>query len=422
MRIAIIGPFDIENYGDHILKEVLENSIKTVTPKVTFDVFSVFDEMLGFRRDLRVKSIDSLEANHKKYPYDAIIIAGGSVIHYETLLQGLKGETVTYSMWKLWTQASRVASKYGIPLLWNSPEAPLNFEGWEVPVTRHLLKPVDFLSVRNISSQSALMDFTDKEPSISPDPAWILRDVYTDTVIEGLVPTALSDKSRIAVFHCNQRLSKSDMQRVATLLKNLQKRKYSVVLLPLAYTNFEQNTLKELNDAANNEFCYFNKVLSLPETVAILSRCKLYIGLSFHGAITTTVFGGEVVAFDYENRRKTKELYELIGKANNYTTTIDDLEKVVQKLSKKRISKNTPENSTVLQLQEEVRRHFKKMNTTLANSSEKTPLDIDEDYRVAEVEIEKRFKKSREMQELSDAFSQTYDQYQALLTSLHKAE
>lgn len=420
MRIAIIGPFDIENYGDHLLKEVLEYHIQQQFGEVQLEVFTVQGGQLGFRqRPAETYPIDSLEAMHKQNPYDTLIVAGGSVIHYKTLLQNLRGEAIVYPIWKLWAQASRVASKYGVRLLWNSPEAPHNFDGWETLTTSPLLAPVDYISVRNQSSYRALAPYSHENPVLTPDSAWALRTVYTDEELLRSLPSELKGAESLVLFHCNQRLDEADIPRIITLLTSLKQKGHTVILLPLAYTNNEQALLKKLNEQSGNSFIFIDRTLPLVETIALFSRAVLYIGLSFHGAITASVFGSEVVAFDYEKRRKTKELYDLMEKSAHYTTDSTTLESVIEQLISSPLKKS--EGSALVRgLQQQVSQHFSHLTSTLQKPHYTEPVDIDSIYAVAEHEVEKRFKQSQELQTLSDEFKRCYDLYQDLLAKTSK--
>ena len=421
MRIAVIGPFDIENYGDHILKEVLEHHIKEALPSSQLDAFGVYSGRVGFRRDgAELTTVDELEAKHIQQPYDALIVAGGSVIHYKTLLQNIDEKKVEYPIWKLWTQASRVASKHGTRLIWNSPEAPFGFQGWQKLVTKPFLDAVHYISVRSAASFHALVEHSPAKPVIIPDSAWLLRDAYSDELLRSSVPSEVASEDMFVIFHCNQRLQESDIPRIVALLLSVQAKGYKVLLMPLAYTNNEQSMLELINKEANGAFIYMDRTLTLAESVALFSRCLLYIGLSFHGAITTSVFGGDIIAFDYENRNKTEELYEVIGKKHQYTTTIDELEGVVTKRLSKPLS-HSPISPRVLKLQARVRTHFKDVSSVLKEPPKAPSQNIDMLYDVTAFETKRSFDKAQELQALSNNYQQCYSQFQTLLASVNSS-
>lgn len=393
MRIAIIGPFDIENFGDHIFKQVLEKYVKDSIPEAEFDPFALFGGSMGFSVSTSaVKSIDVLEECHLRNPYDALIVAGGSVIHFETLVQKLRGKKVAYPIWKLWTTASLVASKYDIKLLWNNPESPLSFEDWQGLVTEKFLEPVDFLSVRGIASRNTLQPYTDKKILVSPDTGWLLDEIYTDEVVVDSFPAEVPPAKNLALFHCNQRLSEKAIPTVIRVLKKLKRNGYTIVLLPLAYTNSEEEILEKVNKLSGGDFIYVNRPFSLIEMLSLFSKCRLYAGLSFHGAIAATIYGSEVVAFDYEKRSKTKELYSTLHKVEQYTTNPEDFETAINDYlaqDGKRLKKRL---RIVDELQDKVREHFKDFCLALWDDSPKKGFDLTDVFRTADTETQKRFK------------------------------
>ncbi len=81
---------------------------------------------------------------------------------------------------------------------------------------------------------------------------------------------------------------------------------------------------------ASNKFIIFEEELSIIEIIAILANTKLYIGVSFHGAITSFVYGRKVIGFDFFSNKKTKDLFELIGLENNYLNDANKLNIVIK--------------------------------------------------------------------------------------------
>jgi hypothetical protein len=391
---------------------VLEKHLTDTFAGVTLDTFSVLGGALGFSdRPIGTYAIDTLEARHKMVGYDAIIVAGGSVIHFETLWQKVGATPKEYPIWKLWIEASRVAARYQVRLLWNNPEAPLDFQGWQVPVVRQLAEPVDFLSVRNQASKAALQACTDQPVTVGLDTAWLLGDLFSEANLTKSFPPELKDLEQIVVFHCNQRLPEESIAGVVELLAGLQKNNRSVVLLPLAYTNAEEKLMKRLQQL-QPQLEYVDRVLSVSETMAVFSRCQLYIGLSFHGAITTACFGGDIIAFDYENRRKTQELYQSLGKADSYTTSLTELRQAVKQHLKQPSA--APTKARIRELQAKVAHHFEALDEALQSQHRHNRIMLDEACSIAAFESKQQFEYQRQLQELSDGFARCYAELQAL--------
>ena len=415
LRIAVIGPFAIENYGDHVIRVVLERMLSEYLPLASADIFDAVEGRLGFGGEQAVFSIESLEERHVAQPYDAIVIAGGSVIHFEVLMQEVNGARSPYPLWKLWAESSRVAAKHGVKLIWNSPEVPIDFSGWEVFAARALIGSVDYLAVRDGDSVRALAQIGGERAFETPDSGWLVRRVFGDDAASVGMPGDLIELAlhqNVAVFHCNQRLPRSDFEQVTRVLESIQGRGYRVVLVPLAYANGEQRLLRELNDSSGDAFLISEDHLSLAQMVGLFARCDLYVGLSLHGAITTVAYGGEVVAFDYERRRKTRNLYTSLGKARHYTTNLDDLERVIAGLGgptrRKQVSRRV--GAAAAQVDES----FARMAALLATPDDKEPRLIDVYYQLALTETQARFGLQQQLRDLSEGYRDCYEQYLSL--------
>ena len=58
----------------------------------------------------------------------------------------------------------------------------------------------------------------------------------------------------------------------------------------------------------------------MEEIVSYLAFCDLYIGVSFHGAITAFCYGNPVVGFDFVHNKKTRDLYDQLGLSEQYVS------------------------------------------------------------------------------------------------------
>lgn len=418
-RVAVIGPFDIENYGDHIFERILLWKIKKEFSLLQIDVFSISSGRHGFGEDMSsVYSIDDLEKMHAHSPYDALFIAGGSIIHLKTILQDVRGEIIAYPIWKLWVVASYVAAKYSIPLAWNNPEVPADFVGWEGLALPKLLSPVGYLSVRNVSSVSAIEQFTKRKILLGADCAFLLPNFVASNTLRVFLPSEISQAHErpFAIFHCNHRLDDISFEQTIKILDKLITKGYCVILLPLAYTNREQNILRKLHEKMGERTTFIPRTLTIGESIALFREASLYVGLSFHGAISTYSFGGEIVAYDYESRRKTKELYESLGKAENYATEIEHLEKIIDRITIFPIAKQTPEqlNSITASLEE----HFTAMFSFVHRGACYEREDLSGLLEIISTEIAERDEYANQMRTLSDGYAECYRQYEELRTTM----
>lgn len=82
----------------------------------------------------------------------------------------------------------------------------------------------------------------------------------------------------------------------------------------------EYDILKKLYKDSNEIFILPSEQLTMEEIVSYLAFCDLYIGVSFHGAITAFCYGNPVVGFDFVHNKKTRDLYDQLGLSEQYVS------------------------------------------------------------------------------------------------------
>ena len=85
-HIAITGTFDVENYGDLMFPVVFEKAMKK--RGLNFDLF-LFSPSRTAKKALdnrtTVYSFQEFEELHKKHHFDALIVGGGAIIHFNSI-------------------------------------------------------------------------------------------------------------------------------------------------------------------------------------------------------------------------------------------------------------------------------------------------------------------------------------------------
>lgn len=77
---------------------------------------------------------------------------------------------------------------------------------------------------------------------------------------------------------------------------------------------------EKLYKDSNEIFILPSEQLTMEEIVSYLAFCDLYIGVSFHGAITAFCYGNPVVGFDFVHNKKTRDLYDQLGLSEQYVS------------------------------------------------------------------------------------------------------
>ena len=183
INIALIGVFDLANYGDHLFPLVLKQYLAKKHVDCRVDLFSIYEQPEAFVTGVQVYSIFDLEKKHLQKKYDLLFVGGGDIVHYGAYKHANSGKQVIYPIFALWTIPSLIAKKHNIKIAWNSPGIPFDFCEPFMEFTKEVISVVDYISVRNISSKEALNKLeipSKKECFVFPDTAFALRDCFDE--------------------------------------------------------------------------------------------------------------------------------------------------------------------------------------------------------------------------------------------------
>ena len=313
IKIAFTGVFDIDNFGDHLFPIIFENSLRKRKIDVELFLFSPYESTQGFGIAKKVYSIREMEKLHKINNFDAIVVGGGEIIHFYSFKQKNHEEKyVEYPIFETWIVPSIIGRKYGIPVIWNNPGCPFEFDGYQDYIARKVLSNVSFLSVRNQFSFDTLRNYN-ANAKVSVYTAFNIKELFPKWKLKRPV------NGKYVVFHSNRFIGDNAYQSALEELLELSKT-YKIVLLPLAITNDDSEILNKIYKDSNEIFILPSKQLTMKEIVSYLAFCDLYIGVSFHGAITAFSYGNPVVGFDFVHNKKTRDLYNQLGLSEQYVS------------------------------------------------------------------------------------------------------
>lgn len=323
-RIALCGVFDIPNYGDHLFPLVFRNELSQRGYDGDVVLFSPFAARKSFVENSQVFSLDDMERMHREQPFDAIVVGGGEIIHWHRFGQKLtfgSDDYTDYPMDKVWLVPCFMKMKYGVKLLWNAPGIPFDFEVSR-EIAHLVFDNVDYLSVRNAFSRRVLIDNGIEPQRITqvPDTGFSLRSIASGRELREAKDAVFPGVERYAVFHCNRFIPSDAIPGAVDTLTQLHERGYRIVLLPLAYTHGDENILQEVRSRLPFEALMARDPLSLIEIIGVLANCSVYVGTSLHGSVTASVFGRTIVGFDYQQTKKTRDLYDQLGYGRYYVT------------------------------------------------------------------------------------------------------
>ena len=148
----------------------------------------------------------------------------------------------------------------------------------------------DYVSFRDELSAQKLYDIYregEERPSVTvcPDSVCCISDLFPAEKLAS-IRSEMNLEEPYAVMHFNISKPAEDDIFLLDTVRLLEKNGYKVVLLPLGYAHRDDLVMKAFNEKAGGTCRTFDRKLNILEMAAVLAGCSLYVGTSFHGAIT----------------------------------------------------------------------------------------------------------------------------------------
>ena len=111
-RIAQIGSFDVENYGDLLFSYVFKENIEKYLEDMDITLFAPLNCISPFTKDTQVYSVKEMEKMHSENPFDAIVVGGGDLVQFKKIMVKLADDPdreVVYDVLSMWFIPAMVA-------------------------------------------------------------------------------------------------------------------------------------------------------------------------------------------------------------------------------------------------------------------------------------------------------------------------
>lgn len=405
-RIAHIGAFDFESYGDLLFPDVL---------RIQLDKRIEIEEILYFapkackmpNRDIDVHAINELEDIVRKCKIDAIIVGGGDIIQMQmtkTHMPHISDCEVLYEVLYIWIIPSMVAKKYSIPLLWNAPGVPLHFAKEEKELVSYLCEAVDYISVRDQESQKELEYAIGGEHiHVVPDTVLCIRDlVKKEELIKKFDELDLPFlREQYVFFQCNMPENDDYYESCANALRKIKEETgWQVLLQPIGYSVWDEQVMGNLQKRYSGEFIYSPRHYSQYELLTLIANASLYIGTSLHGCITANSYGVRNIVINVNNLNKIDGFSKLIGMK---TSIIHKPDEILNAFFNNEIIEESVIQEKICQ----ITYHFDKM-AKIISQSERSEKDSKDD-KLANY-INANFLRVRELEEQINNLHQTMKQ------------
>lgn len=371
IRVAQVGSFDVENYGDLLFTDVFEHEIREQIPNIEIVLFSPKNVVKPFTRKTQVYSVFDLEEMHLSNRFDAIVIGGGDVIRIDNFVT--PGYSNSYDAATLfWQFPILVANRYKIPVLFNNPGVPRKFPIEQRTIVSKFLQTVDYCSVRDKESMNILISCGGENVTYSPDTVMLIDNLYnrdaliknySRLVMDNIVPQL---NNYIVIQHYIHYID--DQEYVSSLKKFVKyiisDTDYNILMVPIGYVHNDIEFMKKIT-VESDRVVLFDGKLSPYDMLSVFVNSKGYIGTSLHGIITNSAYKIPIIALNVPRLIKVSGYLELIGKEDIEVNNIDDLKEV---FANNFLSEY---NDKYYSAKEQVKKHFKKMSTIILSPCKK---------------------------------------------------
>ena len=158
-RIAQVGSFDVENYGDLLFSYVFKENIEKYLEDMDITLFAPLNCISPFTKDTQVYSVKEMEKMHSENPFDAIVVGGGDLVQFKKIMVKLCDDPdreVVYDVLSMWFIPAMVAMTYQVPIIWNSLGVPFELSDIQQQLMAEVMKQSAYVTVRDESSRENL--------------------------------------------------------------------------------------------------------------------------------------------------------------------------------------------------------------------------------------------------------------------------
>lgn len=318
-RVAIVGTFDVENYGDLLFPLVLQRRLRRLVGEVVAVSPAGGPPVWGdCAETVPIAELDQLEI-------DAIVLGGGNLLHaspWNRELYEAGGLTGALAYPRLWLGAAEAAAKRGIPFCWNAVGVPRPFADGTGKLVAWAAAICERVAVRDEASASYLAGAGIAEGvHVVPDTGLDVASLWSAEEIDAAYAAIFAARGvavpeRTIAIHVNARYAPS-VRKLAPLADSLCRRADArALLLALGPCHGDGELARAVAAAMETEPVVVDRPASLREPAAAIARSHAYVGSSLHGMITACSFGvrGLLVASEPDAKlRKFSGFLEQVG-------------------------------------------------------------------------------------------------------------
>jgi polysaccharide pyruvyl transferase WcaK-like protein len=338
-RVALVGTFDVDNFGDHLFPRIAIRELEARLPGITVDCYSP----LGPLHPTRFRASPPAGGNaspsiHPRGPwfpsrldrfaeaYDALLVGGGELLHLnDPLLSGFYGadpaeiDLVQPSRWFLEGLGGRREERCTV--LWNAIGVPYDLTAEQSERVRDALRSRLPAVVRDPFSRDRLLAAGVTPPvDVVPDSGFLVDRLFGAERLSSRIASLRSRRAfptapALVVQGCD--LLVPFAAAIATEVGRLA---HELGLEPVLLETGRCRGDGDFADAVASHFaatrtahCRVPADADLDDVAAVVSSGALFVGSSLHGAITALVHRRPFVVLNLGDESKLRGFGRVVG-------------------------------------------------------------------------------------------------------------
>ncbi|WP_074159123.1 polysaccharide pyruvyl transferase family protein [Prochlorococcus sp. MIT 1306] len=360
------GTFDVDNYGDLLMPIIAQK-------KITSD-YRLLPISPEGQPTLFHDSLPSTPITVSGRPC-LILIGGGNIItrSLKPLAEHMSwSDDIDLAALSIWVGPLIQSIRYNVPIVWNMPgclDKTLFTGSFQKTISRWISQ-TSFSPVylRDKTSVDIFRQFYDGPIEYMPDSSFSIRSIYKKADLYGHFDR-FREKNKIStsnllVVNIKPEYLDISIESLAKYLDSYcEQNNYHLVLLPLGLCHGDLLVLTKLSFFLKHKHTLVNTDFCLIESLSLIAYASLYIGCSYHGAISAACYKTPLILVAPRNLHKFDDLQIELG-FKRYTSWLQFLES----------ENSVPEDSYSIQkkskmLEEKLEGHWTYINKLISSYS-----------------------------------------------------
>jgi hypothetical protein len=288
VRVAQVGTFDVENFGDLLFPLLARRALADRLPELEMVLYS-YRSKSAKEWPFEVRQLGALIEEIGEY--DLVLVGGGDIVRFDKEIAAdyRPADAALHHPTSLWMAPTLLAAAHQIPVAWNAIGVPADCPAWAAPATRSVLSAVNYLAVRDeLSADRLLAIGSDAEVHVVADTAFAVRELLPNRPSQayraqlkelGIEPpyVVLQPSPRLAPF----------APRLQESLRGLRRDGWSILELPIGPVHGDAAGSLDLGVDTVTPSRWPDPELLLE----LIGRSSGAIGVSMHLAIVAAALG-----------------------------------------------------------------------------------------------------------------------------------